>query len=230
MKTRSATTVRDGSTQMARPDLLEDDSRHRPMAGETLSLPFPRARSVLLVSLSVLLPPTRVNCTALSLITRFFNGNTVRNFPTHGKLSAAQSPTSCLNFDFAILNLFDPRLCSLIDGPEVEHGAHFLILYYPPRGCPPRPPTDTRTTAGRYLTSDEHHLLRLKKTIVIQRFSRGWFARRRARQVRKRPLSELNHNRLRRVVELGTLIQTPPFLSLSLSLSRTTTGVKPSLT
>ena len=24
-----------------------------------------------------------------------------------------------------------PRLCSLIDGPEVEHGAHFLILYYP---------------------------------------------------------------------------------------------------
>ena len=26
----------------------------------------------------------------------------------------------------------NPRLCSLIDGPEVEHGAHFLILYYPP--------------------------------------------------------------------------------------------------
>jgi hypothetical protein len=24
-----------------------------------------------------------------------------------------------------------PRLCSLIDGPEVEHGAHFPILYYP---------------------------------------------------------------------------------------------------
>jgi hypothetical protein len=23
------------------------------------------------------------------------------------------------------------RLCSLIDGPEVEHGAHFFILYYP---------------------------------------------------------------------------------------------------
>jgi hypothetical protein len=47
--------------------------------------------------------------TALSLITRFFNGNTVRNFPTHGQLSAAQgSLTSCLNFDFAILNLFEP--------------------------------------------------------------------------------------------------------------------------
>jgi hypothetical protein len=26
-----------------------------------------------------------------------------------------------------------PRLCSLIDGPEVERGAHFLILYYPAR-------------------------------------------------------------------------------------------------
>jgi hypothetical protein len=24
---------------------------------------------------------------------------------------------------------------SLIDGPEVEHGAHFLILYYPPTCC-----------------------------------------------------------------------------------------------
>jgi hypothetical protein len=48
------------------------------------------------------------NCTALSLITSL-NGNTVRNFPTHGQLSAAQgSPTNCLNFDFAILNLFDP--------------------------------------------------------------------------------------------------------------------------
>jgi hypothetical protein len=33
----------------------------------------------------------------------------MRNFPTHGQLSAAQgSPTSCLNFDFAILNLFEP--------------------------------------------------------------------------------------------------------------------------
>ena len=30
-------------------------------------------------------------------------------FPTHGQLSAAQgSLTSCLNFDFAILNLFEP--------------------------------------------------------------------------------------------------------------------------
>jgi hypothetical protein len=49
------------------------------------------------------------NGTALSLITRSFNGNTVRNFPTHGQLSAAQgSLTSCLNFDFAILNMFEP--------------------------------------------------------------------------------------------------------------------------
>jgi hypothetical protein len=50
---------------------------------------------------------------------------------THGQLSAAQgSLTSCLNFDFAILNLFEPS-APLSDGPEVEHGAHFLILYYP---------------------------------------------------------------------------------------------------
>jgi hypothetical protein len=51
-------------------------------------------------------PPHLINpnCTALSLITsRFVNGNTVRNFPTHGQLSAAQgSLASCLNFEFAI--------------------------------------------------------------------------------------------------------------------------------
>jgi hypothetical protein len=27
-----------------------------------------------------------------------------------------------------------PRLCSRIDGPEVEHGAHFLILHNPSCG------------------------------------------------------------------------------------------------
>jgi hypothetical protein len=32
-----------------------------------------------------------------------------------------------------------PRLCSLIDGPEVEHGAHFLILYYPSVSTPAQP-------------------------------------------------------------------------------------------
>jgi hypothetical protein len=48
-----------------------------------------------------------------------------------GQLSAAQgSPTSCLNFDFAILNLFEPS-APWSDGPEVEHGAHFPILYKP---------------------------------------------------------------------------------------------------
>jgi hypothetical protein len=47
--------------------------------------------------------------TARSLITRSFNGNKVRNFPTHGQLSAAQGNlTSCLKFDFVILNLFEP--------------------------------------------------------------------------------------------------------------------------
>ena len=56
----------------------------------------------------------------------------VRNFPTHGQLPAAQgSLTSCLNFDFAILNLFEPS-APWSDGPEVEHWAHFLILYYHP--------------------------------------------------------------------------------------------------
>jgi hypothetical protein len=64
-------------------------------------------------------------------LTRSFNGNMVRNFPTHGQPSAAQgSLTSCLNFDFAILNLFEPS-APWSDGPEVEHWAHFLILYYP---------------------------------------------------------------------------------------------------
>jgi hypothetical protein len=38
--------------------------------------------------------PRTTNGTALSLITRSFNGNTVRNFPTHGQLN--------------------PRLCSLM--------------------------------------------------------------------------------------------------------------------
>jgi hypothetical protein len=36
-----------------------------------------------------------------------------------------------------------PRLCSLIDGPEVEHGAHFLILHYP------RPATHQRERGAR---------------------------------------------------------------------------------
>jgi hypothetical protein len=34
------------------------------------------------------------------------------------------------NFDFAILNLFEPS-APWSDGPEVEHGAHFLIVNYP---------------------------------------------------------------------------------------------------
>ena len=33
-----------------------------------------------------------------------FHGNTVRNFPTHGQLSAAQgSPTNCLSFDIRLI-------------------------------------------------------------------------------------------------------------------------------
>jgi hypothetical protein len=53
-------------------------------------------------------PKMDTKCTTLSLIPTV-NDNTVRNFPTNEQLSAAQgNPTSCLNFDFAILNLFDP--------------------------------------------------------------------------------------------------------------------------
>jgi hypothetical protein len=67
--------------------------------------------------------------------------STVRNFPTHGQPSAAQgSPTtvSTLTLPFKLLT---PRLCSLIDGPEVEHGAHFLILYYTSESGPGLPGT-----------------------------------------------------------------------------------------
>jgi hypothetical protein len=57
----------------------------------------------------------------------------VRNFPTHGQQSAAQgSPTNCLSTLTLPFKLFDPSALKS-DGPEVEHGAHFLILYYPPR-------------------------------------------------------------------------------------------------
>jgi hypothetical protein len=96
------------------------------------------------VSLSLLLARSR---TAPSLRPTV-NGNTVRNFPTHGQPSAAQGNlTSCLNFDFAILNCLTPRLCSLIDGPEVEHGAHFLILYYTTPTLPPLSFSDSLSLA-----------------------------------------------------------------------------------
>ena len=50
-----------------------------------------------------------------SLITRFFNNNTVRNFPTHGQLSAAQgSPTSVSTSTLPYLICLNPRLCSLM--------------------------------------------------------------------------------------------------------------------
>jgi hypothetical protein len=75
--------------------------------------------------------------TALSLITSL-NGNTVRNFPTHGQLSAAQGNlTSCLNFDFAILNLFEPRLCSLMvrKWSTVPISLSYTIPLSTPRVC-----------------------------------------------------------------------------------------------
>jgi hypothetical protein len=55
-------------------------------------------------------------------------GNTVRNFPTHGQLSAAQgNPTKLsLNFD----NILTPRLCDLMVR-RWSLTAHFLILYNP---------------------------------------------------------------------------------------------------
>jgi hypothetical protein len=53
---------------------------------------------------------------------------------THGQPSvgnrAEGNLTSCLNFDFAFLNCLTPRLCSLIDGPEVEH-----LSYTTPPPC-----------------------------------------------------------------------------------------------
>jgi hypothetical protein len=57
----------------------------------------------------------------------------VRNFPTHGQPSAAQgSPTNCLSTLTLPFKLFDSSALQS-DGPEVEHGAHFLILHYPLR-------------------------------------------------------------------------------------------------
>jgi hypothetical protein len=106
----------------------------------------------LAISLSTYPPPE-----ALSLITRSFNGNTVRNFPTHGQLSAAQGNlTSCLNFDFAILNLFEPS-APYSDGPEVEQGAHFLILYYPEYGFLLYARTHASTHTRTYRYTMVHH-------------------------------------------------------------------------
>ena len=42
--------------------------------------------------------PPYTNCTALSLITsRFFNGNTVRSFSTHGQQSAAKGSSTAVS-------------------------------------------------------------------------------------------------------------------------------------
>jgi hypothetical protein len=62
--------------------------------------------------------------------------------------------TSCLNFDFAILNLFEPS-APWSDGPEVEHGAHFLILYYPTSTITG---SHTFTTSGTGTLMSQHQL------------------------------------------------------------------------
>jgi hypothetical protein len=63
------------------------------------------------------------------------NGNTVRSFSTHGQQSAAKaSSTTVPRCDIRLIQYLFGLLGSWF-GPEVEHGAHFLILYYPP---PPR--------------------------------------------------------------------------------------------
>ena len=54
----------------------------------------------------------------------------VRNFPTHGQQSAAQA-ANCLSTLTLPFKLLDSSAL-WTDGPEVEHGAHFLILHYPP--------------------------------------------------------------------------------------------------
>mmetsp|Transcript_42450 Transcript_42450/g.51468 ORF Transcript_42450/g.51468 Transcript_42450/m.51468 type:complete len:531 (+) Transcript_42450:224-1816(+) len=43
---------------------------------------------------------------------------------------------------------------------------------------------DREMESGMYMTSEEFHQLRVKKTIVIQRYSRGWKARKRAAELR----------------------------------------------
>jgi hypothetical protein len=61
------------------------------------------------------------------MVTRFVTSPPTDNCPQPKEALPAVS-TSTLPF---VLNLFKPRLCSLIDGPEVEHGAHFLTLLLP---------------------------------------------------------------------------------------------------
>jgi len=45
---------------------------------------------------------------------------------------------------------------------------------------------DREMVAGKYMTSEEHHQLRVKKTIVIQRYTRGCKARQRAKELREK--------------------------------------------
>jgi hypothetical protein len=91
-------------------------------------------------------PPFR----ALSLIPTV-TGNTVRSLSTHGQQSAAQgSSTTVSRSDIRLMQHLDSSAHGLVrrwlligyfpihliplsvrGGPEVEHGAHFLILYYP---------------------------------------------------------------------------------------------------
>jgi hypothetical protein len=70
------------------------------------------------------------NCTTPSLAPTV-NGNTVRNFPTHGQLSAAQgSPTTVPAWH--LFNVLTPRLCDLMVRRWRLIG-YFPILNYPGR-------------------------------------------------------------------------------------------------
>jgi hypothetical protein len=73
----------------------EDDTSRPKVRG----YPRPRVRvNEQRNGLGVFFCPPLNPLSTLSLITRFLNGNTVRNFPPHGQLSAAQGNlTSCLN-------------------------------------------------------------------------------------------------------------------------------------
>jgi hypothetical protein len=60
------------------------------------------------------------------MVTRFVTSPPTDNCPQPKEALPAVS-TSTLPYYICLT----PRLRNLIDGPEVEHGAHFLILYYP---------------------------------------------------------------------------------------------------
>jgi hypothetical protein len=70
-----------------------------------------------------------LTCTALYLITSL-NGNTVRNFPTHGQLSAAKGGSATVSrSDIRLIQYLDSSAL-WFDGAEVALIGYFPIPYY----------------------------------------------------------------------------------------------------